>query len=110
MTRYAKIAVSLPPSDLADADRLAERLDRSRSWVIAEAVRRFVAESTAETLGASRMEQLRRDLALTAEQRVRAAEELAVVPAEGAPLAIEVPRRFASYDEFAEWRRRRFDG
>jgi hypothetical protein len=106
MTPYAKIAISIPPIDLAAADRLAERLDRSRSWVVAEAVRRFVADSAAEALGASRMEQLARDLSLTAEQRIRLAEELVAVPSDSS-VHTETPVRFASYDDFAISRRRR---
>jgi metal-responsive CopG/Arc/MetJ family transcriptional regulator len=106
MTKYSKIAISIPPADLAAADRLADRLDRSRSWVIAEAVRRFAADSAASALGTSRMEQLARDLSLTAAQRVREAEAVVVVP-ESHPVHAEAPRRFATYDEFAAWRRRR---
>jgi predicted transcriptional regulator len=53
---YARIAITLPPEDLVAADRLAEELDRSRSWVIAEAVRQFVAAqaASAHVLDASR--------------------------------------------------------
>ena len=96
---YARIAITLPEKDLAAADRLAKQLDRSRSWVIAEAVRRFaehresaapvrkaalrVAEpasayavaSDDARLDSSRMAQLVSDMKLTPEQRVREAEE-----------------------------------
>ena len=116
-TRYPKIAITLPAADLAAADRLARLQDRSRSWIIAEALRRYVADqerAPAETLDAARHEQLRRDLALTAEQRLLeaedvaadAAEDIAVVSRSG-PYALEQPRVFASYDEFAAWRRDR---
>lgn len=37
----ARISITLPPGDLSLADRLAGRLDRSRSWVFAEALRRW---------------------------------------------------------------------
>ncbi|MCC6245574.1 MAG: CopG family transcriptional regulator [Gemmatimonadaceae bacterium] len=40
---YARIAITLPESELAAADRLAKSQDRSRSWVIAEAIRYYVA-------------------------------------------------------------------
>ncbi len=106
--RYAKIAITLPPEDLAAADRLARQHDRSRSWIVAEAVRRYVAEqerTSGETLDASRRAQLQRDLSLTAEQRLREAEDIAVVP-QDQPGALEQPRVFRTYDEFAEWRRR----
>ena len=50
--------------------------------------------------------QVARDLQLTAEARIRDAEERevqAVDPDLGR--ALETPLRFATYDEFAEWRR-----
>jgi hypothetical protein len=51
---YARIAITLPPEDLAAADRLAAALDRSRSWVIAEALRQFVAAQGASSEPRSR--------------------------------------------------------
>jgi predicted transcriptional regulator len=93
---YARIAITLPPEVLAAADRLARELDRSRSWVVAEAIRQIVARGVEATrsdrvretgavyqagagtgLGESRTTQLRADLQLTPEARVRAAEETA---------------------------------
>lgn len=37
----ARTSITLPPGDLSLADRIAARLDRSRSWVFAEAIRRW---------------------------------------------------------------------
>jgi predicted nucleotidyltransferase len=75
---YARIAITLPATDLAAADRLAKALDRSRSWVIAESIRRYTAAEAAPPqspgLGPYRLEQLKADLSLTPEQRVRAAQ------------------------------------
>ncbi|HYW30499.1 MAG TPA: ribbon-helix-helix protein, CopG family [Gemmatimonas sp.] len=104
MTTARKIAITIPPDDLAAADRLAARLGRSRSWVLSEALRRFVAhERLTSELDASRSEQLRRDLQLSAEQRVREAE---VEPVGWfARDAIETPLRFERYDEFVAWRK-----
>ena len=105
---FAKIAITLPAADLASADRLAALQDRSRSWIIAEAVRRYAAEfgaaDPASTLGASRHEQLARDLGLTAHERVHDAEDVAAMGASNATL-FEQPRRFASFDDFLAWRR-----
>ena len=91
---FARISITLPRPVLAAADKLAKRLDRSRSWVISEAVRRLGDEpanpAPATTvhepailpsgqvrarLGEFRLEQLRADLSLTPEARVRAAED-----------------------------------
>ena len=83
--RYAKIAITIPEDDLAAADALARERDRSRSWVISEAVRRYAAdparafETTAPSpgIGALRRAQLIADLRLSPEQRVLAAERTA---------------------------------
>lgn len=101
---YARIAITLPAADLAAADRMAKEQDRSRSWIVAEAVRRYAAalseEAAQDDLGDSRRAQLQRDVALTAEQRVRYAEET-LRTADG---AVE-PRRFDTFDEFLAWQR-----
>jgi hypothetical protein len=39
--RYARISITLPADTLALADALARRADRSRSWVMAEALRQY---------------------------------------------------------------------
>jgi metal-responsive CopG/Arc/MetJ family transcriptional regulator len=81
MTKAAKTAITMPPEDLEATDRLATRLGRSRSWVLSEALRRFVThERLTSELDTSRAEQRRRDLALTPDQRVREAEVMAVGP------------------------------
>ena len=130
---YARIAITLPEKDLQAADRLARAQDRSRSWVIAEAVRRFasqqaaggpeggapsrVAEPTSGSSGSSgssgtpvaglgsyRLDQLQRDMKLTPEQRVLAAEETLH---QVGPLR---PRRhhvlaFDRYEDFLDWKK-----
>lgn len=111
MTKTAKIAITIPTDDLAAADALAARLGRSRSWVLSEALRRFAAhERLTHELDASRVAQLRRDLALTAEQRVREAERELHDVGDAATLRIEQPLRFANYDDFVAWRRARASG
>ena len=108
MTKAAKIAITIPPDDLAAADALAATLGRSRSWVLSEALRRFVAhERLSHELDASRAAQLRRDLALTAEERVREAERELAAFGEAAAPNVEEPLRFANYDDFVTWRRAR---
>src|SRR5258706_3402766 len=81
---FASIAIPVPAQDLAAADRLAKAQDRSRSWVVAEAIRRYAASAEAEParvpgLGPYRLEQLKADLALSPEQRVRAAQRTLLV-------------------------------
>lgn len=76
---YARIAITLPPEVLAAADRLARVQDRSRSWIVAESIRRYVASAESDPvrspgLGPYRLDQLERDLSGSPEDRVRAAE------------------------------------
>ena len=104
---YARIAITLPEADLEAADRLAAAQDRSRSWIVAEAVRRYVAEqSGAVGLDASRRAQLRRDLALTPLERIRAAEDgVHIAGHDGTATSIDAPIRFRSFDDFLAWSR-----
>ena len=123
---YARIAITLPEKDLQAADRLARAQDRSRSWVIAEAVRRFAAQYAAGVpeggapsrvaepasaygvaphggLDPYRLAQLVSDMKLTPEQRVLAAEETLL---QVGPLR---PRRhhvlaFDRYEDFLDWK------
>lgn len=46
MSKSAVITARLEESLAADLDRLAERIDRSRAWVIAAAVERYVREES----------------------------------------------------------------
>lgn len=76
---YSRIAITIPPEDLAAADRLAKIQDRSRSWIIAEAIRKYAAVDSgparSEGIGPYRLDQLIRDMALTPEQRIRVAQQ-----------------------------------
>ncbi len=106
---YAKIAISIPREDLAAADTIARERDRSRSWIIAEAVRKYVAQAAPAAhrpgLGRLRHAQLVADLKLTPEERVFAADETArAAPARGVAGANRVIG-FDRYDDYLEWKR-----
>ncbi|MGQ0767333.1 MAG: CopG family ribbon-helix-helix protein [Gemmatimonadota bacterium] len=107
---FARIAITLPRSDLLAADKLAARHDRSRSWIIAEALRHYVAaeksRSEASALGLTRSAQLRRDLELTPEQRVREAEQTLRLDDRPLPGRLIQPVTFDSWEAFVEWKRR----
>ena len=102
----ARISMTIPADVLRRADRIAKREGRSRSWVLSDAVRRLPepASATPPRLDESRRTQLAADLALTATERVLAAERT----------AREVPtRRYASlfvtfdrFEDYLEWKRR----
>lgn len=76
---FSRVTITVPPEDLAAADRLAVAQDRSRSWIIAEAIRKYVAAESgpvrSEGLGPYRLDQLIRDMALTPQRRVQVAED-----------------------------------
>ena len=122
---YSRISITLPPEVLAAADRLAKRLDRPRSWVFAEAVRRLASGESADpnppqgtipggpervrpgpespTLEAEQLAQLQADLELSVEERVQAAEERA----RAAPQASRHPGDqilfFNRFEEYLRW-------
>ncbi len=128
MTTYRRVTVTVPAEVLKAADALARRLDRSRSWVVAEAVARYAATSSGDAAPSgsrlvvreehtppyevrrafrdAELSRLEGDLALTPEQRVRLAEEIARTAPEGRPR----PRfrrvvQFDSYDDYLVGRR-----
>ncbi len=106
---FARIAITLPQADLDAADRLAAETDRSRSWIVAEALRCYVASrNSLSGLGASRREQLRRDLALTPLERIRASDEGVHIVESGQMVTRPAePLYFASFEDFRTWRRLR---
>jgi hypothetical protein len=118
MSTLVRVTVTLPREVLAAADARAAQLDRSRSWVVAEALRAYVTRAVVREpvshpyesrpgLGEYRLQQLAADLALTPEQRVREAEKTAreielvrgISPGRGV-------RFFDQYEDYLQWKRR----
>ncbi len=128
----SRISITIPGTVLEAADRRASELDRSRSWVVVEALRTFLAgtgqqddrhptspsvtESPAplpfETasvpgLGASRQAQLQADLRLTPTERVLGAERTARLDqVRGRVVAADRILSFDRYEDYLDWRRR----
>jgi hypothetical protein len=117
-----RISITLPKDVLDAADKRARALDRSRSWVIVEAIRAYVAAPASQVresapppyavtspgLGPLRLAQLESDLRLTPERRVRAAEETARLGER-----VRGPRRspqrvlsFDRYEDYVDWKRK----
>jgi hypothetical protein len=88
-----RISITIPEKLVRAADKRAKELDRSRSWVLVEALRRYLSDPSRVSrgrgvreeatrqygegisgLGDQRTTQLEADLRLTPEQRVREAE------------------------------------
>ncbi len=105
---FARISLTLPPQVLAEADRLATELDRSRSWVIAEAIRRLVSEggATPDNPAApdgSRLAQLRADMARSPEERVVAGEHMAATRGDQTRGDRDQLLAFRSYQAYLMW-------
>lgn len=99
--------MTIPADLLRRADRLAKAWERSRSWVLAEGIKRLTEpqprSTPAQALDESRRRQLQADLALSPEQRVIAAERTA----REAP-ARSFGRLFVTFDrpeDYLEWKR-----
>lgn len=129
MTHKDRISVTLPPDLVAAADRRAEQLDRSRSWVVAEALRHYLAlrgprrvlepeaeyspaptgDASAE-VAAARRQQLEASLRLSPGERLERAGALASLAPRRASNRQQIIG-FESYDDFYEWKlHRRAEG
>lgn len=113
-----RISITIPPELVEAADRRAAGLDRSRSWLVVEALRSYLNRTPAAAvrepaatylsgLGEQRLQQLESDLALSVEQRVAAAEQTALV----AKLRGRPPQRdriigFDRLEDFLAWEQR----
>lgn len=114
-----RISITVPKDVLSAADRRARALDRSRSWVVVEALRQYLRPSTgvvkeaaappyAAGLGPSRLTQLEADLALSPEERVREAERTArdgELAGRGRRAARRV-LQFDRYEDYLDWKNR----
>jgi len=129
---YARISITLPRELVAAADQQARALDRSRSWLVADALRRYLQDSAGLPAGATvqsgravhealpspygvvshglgeyRLQQLQADLALTPEQRVFAAERTARVAEYTRPRSKgQRVLQFDRYEDYLEWKHR----
>ena len=118
--RIARISITIPADLLEVADRLARELDRPRSWVLGEGVRRMTRDTTiaaapepvvdpsaefAEELAAARLVRLHADLAMTPEERLRRAEEMARLARMGRPVRNRAQViAFDSYEDYDRWK------
>lgn len=113
----SRISITIPEELVVDADRKATELDRSRSWVLVDALRQYLAprvtgvrEPASEYLaglGPSRSKQIEADLLLTPEERVCAAERtLLVDEVRGRPPTRDRLLTFDRYEDYLEWKRR----
>lgn len=119
---HSRISITLPEEVLAAADRLAQALDRSRSWVVAEAIRlldsesssvapRAVREAPPPPDGVSEVAEARRrhlvaDLHRTAADRLRRSAELAQLARAGRRRGARTQIiGFDCYEDFYAWKK-----
>lgn len=119
-----RISATIPDHLVAAADQHAQRLDRSRSWVLTEALRQYlsrpatptevpeqprdartVAAITPSGLGENRLGQLRADLRLSPEERVKEAERTLRLSRRGPRASRQPVIAFASFEDYLEWDR-----
>jgi hypothetical protein len=119
MTRTVRVTCTVPAEVLRSADRLAARLDRSRSWVVTEAVRRLVAAPEASpapareapprlqrAFRAAEQARLTSDLAMTPAERVRISETIArTTPVGGRSAQRNRVLQFETYESYLDWKR-----
>ena len=100
------LSVSLPADLRALLDAEAERQRRSRSFLVAEAVREYLAGRDRRSFGEARERTLREGLALSPAERLRLTEELWTELARGREVAGPWTASFDTFDEYERWRRR----
>ncbi len=99
------VSVSLPPDARSALNAEAKRQGRSRSFVVAEAVRQYVARQERAVFAEARERTLRDGLALTPAERVRLAEELWHELTRGGKPAKPWTATFDTFEEYDRWRR-----
>jgi len=99
------LSVSLPADLRSTLDAEAKRQRRSRSFVVAEAVRDYVARQERDAFTAARERTLREGLALAPAARVQLAEDLWQELARGRPPAQPWTATFDTFEDYERWRR-----
>jgi predicted transcriptional regulator len=115
MSKLTRITITLPRDLVAAADARAQRLDRSRSWVLVEALRAYLppagVQEPVHAYGAGEVATARRrlliaDLQLSPAERLHQAEDIARL----AQTAKRRGRRaqvigFDSYEDYDQWKK-----
>ena len=111
----SRITITIPEELVEADDAKAKSLDRSRSWVLVEALRQYLRTPPAVSepraayspgIGAYRQSQIEADLQLTPEQRVKEAERTARSVPDAHRKGAEQVLSFDSYESFLDWKRR----
>ena len=100
------LSVSLPEDVRAALDGEARQQRRSRSFVVAEAIRAYLTQRERDVFTAARDRTLREGLALTPAERVRLAEELWQDLTRGRKPTEPWTASFDTWGQYEAWRRR----
>ena len=98
-------SVSLPDAVRAALDAEAERQQRTRSFVVAEAVREYLSRRQREAFDDAQLRTLREGLAFMPGGRLELAEDLWREFARGRPPSEPWTATFETFDEYERWRR-----
>lgn len=98
-------SVSIPAELRAALDAEVQRQRRSRSFVVAEAVREYLARQERETFDEARLRTLRDSLALSPGGRIQLAEELWQEFTRGRTTSEPWTATFETFGEYERWRR-----
>ena len=99
------LSVSLPADLRSTLDAEAKRQRRSRSFVVAEAIRAYVARQERDAFTDARDRTLREGLALAPAARLQLAEDLWQEFARGRKPVEPWAATFNTFDEYEKWRR-----
>lgn len=100
------LSVSLPADLRSTLDAEAKRQRRSRSFVVAEAIRDYVARQGRDAFTDARDRTLREGLALAPAARLQLAEDLWQEFARGRKPVEPWTATFKTFEEYEKWRRR----
>jgi predicted transcriptional regulator len=100
------LSVSLPRPLRSRLDREAARQQRSRSFIVAEAIAQYLDRQRTRQFDEARERTLREALALSPAERVRLSEELWRELSVGHVPAAPWTAGFDTFEEYGRWQRR----
>jgi len=100
------LSISLPNDLRSTLDAEAKRQRRSRSFVVAEAIRDYVARQERAAFAEARERTLREGLSLAPAARLKLAEDLWQELARGYKPGRPWTAAFNTFEEYDRWRRR----
>jgi predicted transcriptional regulator len=101
------LSVSLPAELRAKLDAEAKRHQRSRSFVVGQAVQEYLTRQENDVFALARERTLREGLALAPADRLKLSEELWQDLTRGRQPGMPWTAAFDTFDQYEQWRRQR---